>query len=174
MTGAEARPRVVIIVAMAKNRVIGKDNKLPWHLSEDLRRFKALTMGHPIVMGRKTFESIGRPLPGRRNIVVSRNPKLSIDGAEIAASLEDAIGRCAGAQAVFVIGGEQIYRQALPLTDRIELTEVDCLPEGDALFPPLDDSEWRALRAEPHESAANGFAYRFLTLERRRPLQAAR
>lgn len=166
MTVSAGRPRVTIIVAMAKNRVIGKDNKLPWHISEDLKRFKALTMGHPIIMGRKTFDSIGRPLPGRRNIVISRNPALKLPGAEVANSLEDALARCTTEAEVFVIGGQQIYAQALKQADRIEMTEVECEVEGDAHFPPCDPACWTESFCGADNESADGIRYRFRTLDR--------
>ena len=119
---------------MAKNRVIGADNKLPWHLSDDLKRFKELTMGHTLIMGRKTFDSIGRPLPGRVNIVVSRNPSLSIPGAIVVPSLEDAIANTKG-ETAYVIGGSEIFAKALPLADHIDLTQIDAEVEGDVFFP---------------------------------------
>lgn len=168
MTISGGRPRVTIIVAMAKNRVIGKDNKLPWHISEDLKRFKALTMGHPIIMGRKTFDSIGKPLPGRRNIVISRNPSLTLAGAEVATSLEDALARCTAEAEVFVIGGQQIYAQALERADRIEMTRVDRDVEGDAFFPPLDHSSWSESSSETRATPDTGIQYRFMSLDRMR------
>src|SRR5882672_4541481 len=117
--------RISIIVAMAKNRVIGANNALPWHLSSDLKRFKALTMGHHIIMGRKTFESIGRVLPGRMSVVVTRNPDFRADGAVVVHNFGDAVVKCAGDTEAFVIGGEKIFLSALPLAERIYLTEMD-------------------------------------------------
>jgi len=137
------RPQIVIIAAVARNGVIGKDNKLPWHLPEDLKHFKALTMGHPMIMGRKTWESLPGRLPGRPHIVVSRDTSYQAEGAEVVHSLEaaiDAAGR--HSDTVFVIGGADIYAQALPLADRMELTEVDAEVQGDATFPPFGKEEW--------------------------------
>jgi dihydrofolate reductase len=139
------KPRVSIIVAMAKNRVIGADNKLPWHLSADLKRFKALTMGHHIIMGRKTFESIGRILPGRTSVVVTRNPALRADGVVVVNDMESALAKCTGDTEAFVIGGEGIFQSALPLADRIYLTEIDKHFEGDVHFPAIDMQDWRLI-----------------------------
>ena len=158
----DGRVRVTIIVAVADNGVIGSQGKIPWHLREDLQRFKRLTMGHPIVMGRKTWESIGRPLPGRESIVVTRQDGYRAEGAKVAGSLRDALD-LAGRDA-FVIGGGELYREALPLADRVELTRVHAAPEGDATFPPLGP-EWREVAREEHPEGAPPFD--FVTLERR-------
>ncbi len=160
------KPKVVLIVAMARNHVIGKDGALPWHLSEDLKRFRSLTMGHPIIMGRKTYDSIGRALPGRRNIVISRDTSLTIDGVETAASLPDALQLTAGTEVVFVIGGQQIYQLALPVADRIELTLIDHDFDGDVLFPEFDPAKWSGSHRESHEDAASGLKYDFVRLDR--------
>jgi dihydrofolate reductase len=165
-TPKEHKPDIVLIVAMARNRVIGKDGELPWRLSADLKRFRALTMGHPIIMGRKTYDSIGRALPGRRNIVISRNAQLVIEGVETATSLQTALEQVADADQAFVIGGEQIYRMALPLADRIELTLIYQDFEGDALFPQIDMGQWTESFTEAHEDAEAGLRYRFITLDR--------
>jgi dihydrofolate reductase len=151
---------------MARNRVIGKGGALPWRLSADLKRFRALTMGHPIIMGRKTYDSIGRALPGRRNIVVSRNAQLAIDGVETATSLDSALQMVAKAGQVFVIGGEQIYRAALDLADRIELTLIDQDFDGDAFFPEIDPAVWSESQSASHQDPDGGLAYRFITLDR--------
>jgi dihydrofolate reductase len=147
-------PEIVIIAAVARNRVIGKDNRLLWNIPEDMAHFKALTAGHTVVMGRKTWESLPprfRPLPGRRNIVISRQADYTAPGAELADSLEDALklastqGPAADsmvAATVFIIGGEQIYRQAMAVADRLEITEVDLEPEGDAWFPEIGAVDW--------------------------------
>ena len=139
-----------IIVAVAENGVIGGSNTLLWHISEDLRRFKQLTTGHPVMMGRKTYLSIGRPLPNRRNIVISRQTDLQIEGCEVFSSLEAAIAACreAGAEQAFVIGGGEVYRQALPLADRIHYTRVFRAYEGDTTFPELDPAEWQKVSEE--------------------------
>lgn len=157
---------LTLIVARARNGVIGRDNTLPWRLPEDLAHFKRTTMGAPVIMGRKTWESIGRPLPGRRNIVVSRNPHLRIDGGETAASLEDALRLCVGVDNVFLIGGAQLYEQALPSADRLVVTEIDADVEGDAFFPAIDPQQWVVTEREVHRSEANGFDYAFVTYER--------
>lgn len=161
-------PRVSLIVAMARNRVIGAGNRLPWHLPSDLKRFKALTMGHHIIMGRKTFESIGRLLPGRTSVIVSRNPGFRFEGALIADSLDKALALAAADNEVFVIGGEEIFREALKIADRILLTEIHRDFEGDAVFPPLPSAEWREAAREDLDDAASGLQYRNTTLERRR------
>ncbi len=151
---------------MAHDRVIGKNGRLPWHLSTDLKRFKALTMGHPVIMGRKTYDSIGKALPGRQNIVVSRDAELEVNDADRATSLRVAIGLAGQAERVFVIGGEQIYRLALPLADRIELTEIDTAVSGDAWFPEIDRDAWNEQQRETHSDPASGLRYDFVTLQR--------
>jgi dihydrofolate reductase len=165
------KPRLVLIVAMARNRIIGKDGALPWHLPEDLKRFRRLTMGHPIIMGRKTHESIGRALPGRRNIVITRNRALTLTDVETTNSVGAALQLAADADEVFVIGGEQIYQAALPLADRIELTLIDQDFDGDVLFPAFDPAEWTESHRESCEDAASGLKYDFVRLDRsRRPV----
>ncbi len=163
--------RLSLIVAAAKNRVIGNNNQMPWHLPADFASFKRITTGHPIIMGRKTFESIGRPLPGRRNIVVSRNLDFHADGVEVVASLERAISACKSQQGVddaFVIGGASLYAEALPRVDRIFLTEVDAAPEGDTIFPLLDKNQWREITRERREvDEKNIHAMEFVVLERK-------
>ena len=159
-------PKLVLIVAMARNRVIGKDGNLPWRLPEDLKRFRSLTMGHPIIMGRKTYDSIGRALPGRRNIVITRQQNLAIEGVETATSLIAALKMTAGADKVFVIGGEQIYQAALPMADRIELTWIEADFDGDVLFPEIDLAQWKESVQQPGQDSGNGFEYRFVTLDR--------
>jgi dihydrofolate reductase len=139
-----------VIAALAKNRVIGIENRLPWRLPEDLAHFKALTLGHPILMGRKTFESLGRPLPGRTNIVVTRNPDYSTAGCLVADSISGALALCRDADEVFFIGGAELYAQAIPLADRLYLTEVDIEAEGDAWFPDYDRSAFREISRESH------------------------
>lgn len=158
-------PSIVIVVARARNGTIGRDNALPWHLPEDLRHFKATTMGGTLIMGRRTFESIGRPLPGRRTIVLTRDAGWSHDGCERAGSLDEALSRCAGLEQVFVVGGAQVYAQALPRADRIVLTEVDADVEGDAWFPAPDPAIWRAT-GETRGVGAGGLGYAIRTLER--------
>ncbi len=153
------------IVAMSKNWVIGREGALPWRLSEDLKRFKSLTMGHPIIMGRKTFESIGKVLPGRQNIVISRQEGFQIEGATVVPSLERAleVGRAQG-QEVFIVGGGEIYRLALPLIQKLYLTLVSATIEGDAFFPVFDWNEWVELN---REERVDPLEYSFITLERK-------
>lgn len=153
--------RTVIVAAVARNDVIGVDGRLPWRIPEDLARFKRLTMGNAVVMGRETFESIGRPLPGRSNIVLSRRPDWSCQGVLVARSLEEALEIAASHdQDAYVAGGAEVYRTALRTADAMELTEVDAEPEGDTWFPPVDWSQWRETARERHP----GFA--FVTYER--------
>ena len=163
--------RLSLIVAAAKNRVIGNNNQMPWHLPADFAYFKRVTTGHPIIMGRKTFESIGRPLPGRRNIVVSRNHAFRADGVDVVVSLEQAINACKsqqGCEDAFVIGGASLYAEALPRANRIFLTEVDAAPEGDTLFPLLDKNQWREIIRERCEAdEKNVHAMEFVVLERK-------
>ncbi|SMB22812.1 Dihydrofolate reductase [Sterolibacterium denitrificans] len=160
-------PHLTLIAAVARNGVIGLDNALPWRLPEDLRRFKALTLGHPVIMGRKTWESLGRPLPGRSNIVISRDPQYVASGATTASTLEQAIAAAAREedQEIFVIGGAEIYRLALPLAQRLQLTEIDRDFAGDARFPAVDQRIWRETSRERHRAEA-GFDYAFVTYER--------
>jgi dihydrofolate reductase len=159
-------PRLNLIVAWARNGVIGRGGALPWHLPEDLRHFKRTTLGHPIVMGRKTWDSIGRPLPGRRSIVVTRNPHWSAAGAERAESLAQALAMCEGATEVFVIGGAELFALALPLAQRLFVTRIDADFEGTTRFPPIDLAAWRETARE-HLAPAAGrpFAIDFVTLE---------
>ena len=140
--------KISIIVAMSKNRVIGVKNSLPWHISEDLKRFKRLTTGYPIIMGRKTFESIGKPLPERRNIVISRNQNLKVQDIEVVKSIEDALKICSSENLIYIIGGEQIYNLAMPYANNIHLTEVNKEVEGDAFFPEFDKNEWKEIARE--------------------------
>jgi len=165
--------KLAIIVAQAENRVIGINNKLPWHLSEDLRYFKQVTMAKPIIMGRKTFESIGRPLPGRTNIVISRNPEFNADGIKRVASLDEAIelaeAQCMvdGAEEAMVIGGSQIYEQALERADRLYLTQVHAEVAGDAWFPAFDHAQWQEIGREDFEAKEpNPYPYSFIVLDR--------
>lgn len=154
---------------MARNRVIGRDNRLPWRLPADLAYFKRVTMGHPVIMGRRTWESIGRPLPGRQNIVVSRNRDYSAPGATLVGSLDDAWRAAGEVEEACVIGGTSLFAEALPQADRIHLTEVEAEVEGDTYFPPFDRSQWverevaRQARDERHE-----YPFRIVVLERRR------
>ncbi len=135
--------RKSIVVAMARNGVIGVDNRMPWHLPADLAHFKQLTLGHSIVMGRKTFESIGRPLPGRRNLVITRNATWQANGCETFASLEAALKTCSGEKEVFIIGGGAIYQAAMPLMERLYVTEIEGEFEGDTTFLPIEHGVWK-------------------------------
>ena len=152
---------------MAENRVIGRANRLPWRLPADLRRFKSVTMGKPVIMGRKTYESIGTPLPGRSNIVVTRDPDYRAPGCEVVHSLEQALEAGAGHAEVMVIGGAELYRQALGRAERIYLTLVRAEVEGDALFPDIEPQQWRELERESHRAdERNQYDYDFVTLQR--------
>jgi len=162
---ASGGPRVYLVAAVASNGVIGAQNRLPWHLPEDLRHFKLLTLGHPIIMGRRTWESLGRPLPGRENIVVSRTPGFEAPGAGTASSLEHALALCTGEPVVFVIGGEKLYEAALELADGLILTEIKRAYAGDAHFPPFERSRWREAQREPH-AAEDGTQFDFVRYER--------
>ncbi len=160
---------IVLVVAMSENRVIGRDGGLPWKISEDLKHFKAVTMGHPIIMGRKTWDSIGRPLPGRENIVVTRNPDFEAEDVIRAATVEEAIAHCrdAGADKAMIIGGGQIYAEVIALADTIELTEVHAVVDGDTVFPEIPNAEWREVAREPHPAIPDSQpAYSFVTLKR--------
>jgi len=137
------KPLISILVAMAKNRIIGINNTLPWRIPEDLKHFKKLTMGHHMIMGRKTFESIGKPLPGRTTVVVTRDRALKIEGCIMAHSLQEAIAACAKDEEIFVVGGAGIYAQALSLADTLYITEVQREAAGDVWFPEFDRSEWQ-------------------------------
>ena len=164
-------PRLTIIVARARNGVIGRDNALPWHLPEDLRHFKRTTTGHAVLMGRRTHESIGRPLPGRRNLVVSRTPGYAPAGVEVFESLPQALQACATDEEVFVIGGAQLYDAALPLADRAIVTEIDIDVDGDARFPALDAAPLRQQwRQESRDDAvsADGLRYAIVHYARQR------
>lgn len=156
-----------MIAAMADQRVIGKDNQMPWHMPADLQHFKKVTLGKPVVMGRLTYESIGRPLPGRLNIVVSRNSELSIEGVTVVSSIEQAKAVAGDVDELMVIGGAKIYQQCLPMADRLYLTHIDLSVEGDAHFPDYQQYSWQELESESHPAdEKNSHAYRFVTLER--------
>ena len=161
----EKPPRVYLIAAVAANGIIGSKGQLPWHLPEDLQHFKKLTLGHPIVMGRRTWESLGgKALPGRENIVVTRTPGYEAPGAAIARSLETAIALCAGEPVAFVIGGSQLFAESLPLAAGLVMTEIHRDYEGDTWFPPFDRSQWQATQRESHV-AADGTAFDFVLYE---------
>ncbi len=158
---------ISIIVAVAQGGVIGRDNDLIWHISEDLRRFKAITTGHPVVMGHKTYESLGRPLPNRTNVVITRQGDYTAEGCTVVGSLAEAIELFPTQEEVFIIGGGEIYAQAMPLADRFYLTEVDAPYEGDTHFPSWDPSQWRLLSEERHERGEKfPHPYTFLNYER--------
>ena len=158
--------QLTIIVAIDAENGIGVCNTLPWRLPEDLAHFKRTTSGHPIIMGRKTFDSIGRPLPNRRNIVITRNPAWSQAGVECVASLQEAAALVAGSDA-FIIGGAQIYTEALPLATRLIVTEIHQRFECDAFFPAIDPQQWQETARELHRAANQQFDYAFVTYERR-------
>ncbi len=156
---------LTLIVAMDAQRGIGIDNRLPWHLPEDLAHFKRLTSGHPIIMGRKTFDSIGRPLPNRRNIVVTRNPEWRHDGVEAAPSLRAAIALTGDAPA-FIIGGAQVFAESMGLARRMVVTEISHTFACDTWFPPLPAGQWTETARETHHSEAGGYDYAFVTYQR--------
>jgi dihydrofolate reductase len=159
-----------LVVAVARNGVIGRDNRLPWRLPDDLAYFKRVTMGHPVVMGRRTWQSIGRPLPGRQNIVVSRNRSLQAPGCTVVGSLEEAWKAAGDAEEVSVIGGTTLFEETLPIADRIHLTEVEAEVEGDTFFPPFDRGEWTEREVERHPAdARHEYPFRIVVLDRKRP-----
>ncbi len=158
---------ISIIVAASTNNVIGVQGELPWRLPDDLKRFKQLTMGKPIVMGRRTFESIGRPLPGRQNIVITRQPQFKADGCDVVSSPAAALTAAADAPEIMIIGGSQIYELFLPKASRLYLTRVQADIEGDAVFPAIDEQEWHLVEREAREaSEANEYAFEFRIYER--------
>ncbi|WP_368194902.1 type 3 dihydrofolate reductase [Aeromonas sp. R2-2] len=162
--------KISMIAAMAHDRVIGKDNQMPWHLPADLAHFKRVTLGKPVLMGRKTFESIGRPLPGRRNLVISRNPNYQAEGIEVVGSVEAALALLAGSsvEELMVIGGGHLYGQLLPRADRLYLTRIDLAVEGDTRFPAFDDGQWQRIECESHPAdEKNPHPYSFETWQRR-------
>jgi dihydrofolate reductase len=156
------KPRLSLIVAMAKNRIIGAGGKIPWHLPRELQLFKRVTMGHHIIMGRKTFDSIGRLLPGRTTVIVTRQKDYAVSGAKIAHNLDEAVALCAGDDEIFVIGGGELYRAALPLADRVYLTVVDAEPAGDTRMPELEAAQWRLISTEQfHKDERHAYDYQF-------------
>jgi dihydrofolate reductase len=158
---------VSIIVAMADNRVIGIENRLPWSLPADMKWFRQQTLGKPVLMGRKTFDSIGKPLPGRRNIVVTRDATLAIEGCEVVSSADVALELCHDEAEVMIIGGASFYEQMLPRADRLYLTLVHADVAGDAHFPAINFNEWREIERHDHNAdSANPFNYSFVILER--------
>ncbi|MFM5048626.1 type 3 dihydrofolate reductase [Aeromonas veronii] len=162
--------KISMIAAMAHDRVIGKDNQMPWHLPADLAHFKRVTLGKPVLMGRKTFESIGRPLPGRRNLVISRNPDYQVEGIEVVGSVEAALALLAGSsvEELMVIGGGHLYAEMLPSADCLYLTRIDLAVEGDTRFPAFDDGQWQRIACESHPAdEKNPHPYSFETWQRR-------
>lgn len=162
---------VNLVVAMSRNGVIGRNNQLPWRLPGDLAYFKSVTWGHPILMGRKTYESIGRPLPGRLNLVLTRSQQWRADGVTVVGNVEQGLSEAAGKSdsgQLMVIGGENVYRQFLPLADRLFITLVDAEIEGDAHFPSVDWSNWQRTHTEPHSAdERNPYEYAFDVYERK-------
>ena len=160
--------KISLIVAMSSNRVIGLDNQMPWHLSADLKRFKKITLGFPIVMGRKTFESIGRPLPGRTNIIISRNPVYNPQGCWLMSDIEAALAMaCQSAEKVFVIGGATLYQAVLPFADTLHITQINEEFHGDTFFPEINGNEWTEIeREDVNDDPMVTFSYSFLTLKR--------
>ncbi|HEX7881572.1 MAG TPA: dihydrofolate reductase [Afipia sp.] len=170
-----SNPQIVFVVAVAENGVIGRDNAMPWHLRSDLKRFKAITLNHPVIMGRKTFASIGRPLPGRTNIVVTRDKDFQAAGVVVAPSLEaahdiargDALRRLV--TEIMVLGGAEIFGQWLPKADRLEITEVHDKPDGDTFLKPVDPAEWEELARTRHPKGdSDTAAFSYVTYQRRR------
>jgi dihydrofolate reductase len=159
--------RLYLVAAVAANGIIGADGKLPWRIPGELKHFKRLTMGHPLIMGRKTWESLKGPLPGRENIVVTSDPDYRAPGAAVASSLEAAIALCAGESLAFVIGGTQLFRDSLPLADGMVLTEIHRDYAGDTWFPDWDRSQWIERQREPH-TAADGLRFDYVLYERRK------
>ena len=158
---------ISIIVAIAKNGVIGDKNTLLWHLREDMIHFRTITSGHPVVMGRKTYDSIGRPLPKRTNVVITRDTELQIEGCTMAHSLTEAVEMFDSSEEVFILGGAQIYSQAMPIADRLYLTIIDKEYEGDSSFPEIDYNSWRQISCEKFERGeAFEYPFSFITLER--------
>jgi dihydrofolate reductase len=156
--------RVSILVAVARNGVIGADNRLPWHLPDDLKYFKRLTTGHCVVMGRKTYDSIGKPLPNRRNIVISRRQGLSIEGAEVVHSLDEALSRCGSDEEIFIIGGAEIFHQALCGADRLYITELMRDYRGDVFMPAFDHALW--VETSRDKRLADGLEYHYVVYDR--------
>lgn len=166
MSGGEQQ--IVMVAAVGRDGAIGRGGRLVFDIRADMRHFRAVTLGHPVVMGRRTFESLPAALPGRRNIVVTTTPGYAPAGAETAPGLAEALAMCAGEPEVMIIGGAQLYAAAMPLATRLELTTVDAdTPDADTRFPAVDPAAWRTIATDgPHTDAATGLAYTFLTLER--------
>ena len=161
----QSGPKIYLVAAVASNGVIGVNGQLPWHLPEDLQHFKRITMGHPIIMGRRTWESLKKPpLPGRENIVVTRNRDYDAPGASVATSLASALALCAGESVAFVIGGQNLFEESLPIADGLVMTEIDKAYEGDTYFPAYDRSRWKATQREDH-AMTDGTKYSFVLYE---------
>lgn len=161
------KPHISLIVARSRNGIIGKEGKLPWHLPEDLKFFKQTTMGRPVIMGRHTWESIGRPLPGRQNIVLTRDTSYKAEGAAVVSSLDEALKRFGPDDTVFIIGGADLYRRSLPLVDTAWVTEIGADFEGDASFDDLNKDEWMLVWTEEHpKSEDRPYSYKFQRFER--------
>lgn len=159
--------RIALIVAMAENRVIGRNNQLPWRIPADLRHFKALTLGKPVIMGRKTYESIGRPLPGRDNIVITADSGYQAEGCQVVHSVEQALEAAGSCEEAMIIGGANLYRQTLENADRLYLTLVKAEPEGDTWFPEIELQQWREIERQAHTAdESNEYDYDFVVLER--------
>ena len=159
--------RISLVVAVAENGVIGRGNALPWHLPADLKFFKRVTLGHPILMGRATYQAIGRPLPGRLNLVLSRQALLHIEGCTVVSDLAAAIAASGAAEELMVIGGADVYRQTIDRAERIYLTRVHAVIEGDTFFPPLEPASWKQMAVERHEAdERHAYAYSFVELRR--------
>ncbi len=158
---------ITIVVAIAQNHAIGKDNKLLWHLPNDLKHFKTITTGGTVIMGRKTYDSVGKPLPNRRNIIITRQ-NIAIEGCEVVNSLDEALALCKTEQEVFIVGGAEIYKMAMQVTNRIYLTIVHHDFEGDTYFPEIEENKWKEVEREEHQpDEKHKYAYSFVTLERR-------
>lgn len=167
--GTARRPRISLVVAMGKNRVIGAEGRIPWHLPNELKLFRRITMGHHIIMGRKTYESIGRLLPGRTTVIVTRQPGYAVPGAVVAHSIDEAIAGCREDDEMMVIGGGELYRAILPRADRIYLTTVDAEPSGDTFMPHLDQKEWHVASSEAFPADdRHPYAYRFEVWDRKK------
>jgi dihydrofolate reductase len=164
--GPRSASRLALVAAVARNGVIGSDNRMPWHLPEELKRFRALTTGHRIIMGRKTWESLGRPLPGRDNVIVSRNTALRAPGCRVVGSVVAALADCALPEPMFCIGGAELYRITLPLADEIYLTEIDADFPGDTVMPRIAPAEWRETARQPVTDPATGLRYAFVHFAR--------
>jgi len=159
--------KISLIVAMASNRAIGLNNQMPWHLSADLKKFKKITMGAPILMGRKTYESIGRPLPGRTNIIISRNPSYSQPGCLVFNDIDKALASCGDSDEIFVIGGSDLYKSMLPVADTLYLTQIHQDFSGDTFFPEIDAGQWVEVEREDIDDDPDvSFSYSFLKLEK--------